>query len=170
MTQDRKETGLSDELLQRYFDEELTAVERVDVEARLDASARLRLDAMSELRMLLRVRTNAAASGVSLSSAIDVIERAPVTTTPTSPTRRRWLPLSAVGGFLAAAAAVLFFMRPVDRLPTNEANVEMLEVQGAVATVFRIEDHGDPTRTATVIWSDEDESGTNDPSQGKVTE
>ncbi len=176
MTQHRStmKDELPDELLQRYFDEALAPGERAEVEARLDADARLRLDALTELRSLLRERTAAEASGVDFSSTIEAIARAeiPLIADPPPVRRRRALmPLSAVGGFLAAAAAIFVLWRPVisqqarfDSVQTDEAEVETLEVQGAIATVFKIEDSADPSRSATVIWADDDDAA--DPGPG----
>jgi len=144
---------ISDELLQRYFDDELPADERLSLESRLDGDARLRLDALGELRGLFRAHVAEDASSVDFSSVIDSIERAPLSSAPTRP-RRRFLPISALGGLLAAAAALVFFFRPVTpvRAPGNLAEVEMLEVQGALATVFNVENGDDST---TVIWADD---------------
>jgi anti-sigma factor RsiW len=146
---------IADELLQRYFDGELSPEERRDVEARLDADARLRLEALGELRGLLRAHAEESAADLSrlsdLSETIAAIER---TSPPAAtPRRRRWIPMSAMGGLLAAAAALVLFLRPIGAVPgSNHADIESLEVQGAVATVFHVEHGGDD---ATIIWTDE---------------
>lgn len=143
---------LSDELLQRYFDGELPADERLALEARLDTDARLRLEALAELRGLFRASVAEEASSVDLSSVIESIARtAPVAA---ARPRRRLLPMSALGGLLAAAAALVFLFRPItpSRAPGNLAEVETLEVQGAIATVFNVENGDD---SATVIWADD---------------
>jgi len=147
-------SAISDELLQRYFDGEVSPEERRDVEARLDADARLRLEALAELRGLLRAHAEDGAPD--LSGAIAAIERLPMPSpAPVSRPRRRWIPMSAMGGLLAAAAALAFFLRPV--VPTriaggNHADIESLEVEGAVATVFRVGEGADET---TIIWADD---------------
>jgi anti-sigma factor RsiW len=145
--------AIADELLQRYFDGELSPEERRDVEARLDADARLRLEALAELRGLLRAHAEEPAVDLSsLSSTIDAIERTRAPAAP-APRRRRWIPMSAMGGLLAAAAALVLFLRPVGPVVgSNHADIESLEVQGAVATVFHVEHGGDD---ATIIWTDE---------------
>ena len=160
-----QEGALSDELLQRYFDEALSPSERAEVETRLDADARLRPDALTGLRGLLREHSRAEASGIDLSSTIDAIAQAALPTANPVPSqaahrRRTLLPLSAAGGFLAAAVAVFMLWQPLQLMrghQTNEAEVESLEVQGAIATVFRVEDGADPSHTATVIWTDDEE-------------
>lgn len=139
--------GISDELLQRYFDGELSAAESVELEPRLDADARLRLEALGELRVLLRAE--AAAEAVDLSGTIDAIARSAAP--PPAPRRR--VPRSAVGGLLAAVAALVFFLRPVTpNVMPSLAEVESLDVAGAVATVFEIDNGAD---SATIIWADE---------------
>ena len=149
---------VSDELLQRYFDGELPDAERAEVEAHLagrdGSDARMRLEALGELRALLRVSSQVESSHVDFSATVAAIGRQAV-----APVKRKrtLMPLSAVGGFLAAAAALAFLIIPTHRVPTNEAEVESLEVQGALATVFRVPDSVDSNRTTTVIWASLDD-------------
>ncbi len=166
-------TGLSDDLLQRYFDDALSSSERADVEARLDADGRLRLEALAELRSLLRDRVTAEASTIDFSSTIDAIEKTERARSGAAAPRRRGLlaPLTAIGGFLAAGAAVFLLWRPsaIDpqrvavappAVQSNEAEVETLEMRGAVASVFTVDDEADPASRVTVIWADDaDEDG-----------
>jgi anti-sigma factor RsiW len=150
------DAAISDEQLQRYFDGELGPVERGEVEARLDADARLRLEALSELRGLLRAQAQGEEEQVdlsALSATIDAIGRQPQTAVVAQP-KRRWIPMSAAGAFLAAAAAVMFLVMP--RAPSrvsggNHAVVESLEVEGSLATVFHVTSGDDE---ATIIWAD----------------
>lgn len=147
---------LSDDLLQRYHDRELSAAERAEVEARLDGDSRLRLEALDELRGLLKSHAEAESSGVDFGSLITVIENAPraVNQAP-SKKRRSIVPLSAVGAFAAGAFALFFFLRA--GVPSNEAQVESLEVSGGSATVLRMTDDKNPNQTTTIIWASLDE-------------
>jgi anti-sigma factor RsiW len=150
-----KISPITDEELQRYFDDELSANERASVEARLDADARLRLEALHELRSVLRAHADVHADLSPLSSVIDAIERTPLGATPLrAPVKRRWLPMSAVGGLLAAAAALVVFLHPIapNVVGGNASEIESLEVQGELATVFHVESGND---RATVIWTDD---------------
>lgn len=72
------------------------------------------------------------------------------------PMRRRWaVPASAMAGLLAMAAVFLFFLWPTAR-PSNNCDVESLEVAGGSALVMQVPgEHGDAT---TVIWMDHQES------------
>jgi hypothetical protein len=165
----RGDGPLPDELLQRYFDEALSPAERADVEARLDADARMRLDALAELRTLLRGRVAAEAAGVDLSSTIDAIAAAPVAASA-KPRRGFARPVAALG-LLAVAAAIALWVGRTGPAPERTgsgpavvaegkpAEVETLEVQGAVASVFTIEkdDDGADPEPATVIWADDDD-------------
>jgi anti-sigma factor RsiW len=154
--------GISDELLQRYFDGELSPNERAQVEARLDGDARLKLDALGEMRVLFRAELSPETPALDFSSTFDAISHAPIVASVPAARRRRFLPMSAAGGLMAAAAALFLFLRPV--APTmnvqNAASVEMLEAEGTLASVFQIENGGEH---ATVIWNDATPS-----SQGEV--
>ena len=155
---------ISDELLQRYHDGELTAEERAGVEARLDADAKIRLEALAELGSLLRAHSTYEAQADRslsvLSSTIAAIEKRPLATAPSSARIRRSLvPVSALGLLAAGAMALFFFVRPVG--PHNDAHVESLEVTGSSpATVMQMPDENDPSHTTTVIWATlDDEDG-----------
>jgi anti-sigma factor RsiW len=149
--------GISDDLLQRYFDGELSPEERARVEARLDDGARLRLDALADLRVALRHELTREPPGLDFSATFDAIERAaPSAAVPAR--RRRLLPMSAAGGLVAAAAALFLFLRPgpvpIHGAPPevqSAASVETLESQGALASVFQVDNGRDH---ATVIWTD----------------
>lgn len=156
---------ISDELLQRYHDGELTTEERADVEARLDADAKIRLEALAELGGLLRVHSayeaQADRSLSPLAATIAAIEKRPIAVAPpVSRVRRSLVPASAMGLLAAAAMALFFFVRPMG--PHNDAHVESLEVTGSsVATVMQMPDATDPNHTTTVIWAtlDDGEAG-----------
>ena len=175
MTHDPNHRGpLPDELLQRYFDEALSPAERADVEARLDADARLRLDALGELRTLLRGRVAAEAASVDFSSTIDAIAAAPVVSTA-KPRRGFARPVAALALLAVAAAVALWVGRtgpggtgpaaPAVVAEGKPAEVETLEVQGAVASVFTIDkdDDGADPAPATVIWADDDDDDEEQP-------
>ena len=157
----RNPSHLSDDLLQRYHDGELSAAERTEVEARLDGDSRLRLEALDELRGLLRSHAAAESSGVDFGSVITAIESSPraVLAAP-SKKRRSLVPLSAVGAFAAGAFALFFFLRA--GVPSNEAQIESLEVSGGSATVLRMHDDKNPDQTTTVIWASLDEEAGDD--------
>ncbi len=154
--------GISDELLQRYFDGELSPDERAQVEARLDGDARLKLDALGEMRVLFRAELSPETPALDFAATFDAISRAPMGASLPLARRRRFLPMSAAGGLVAAAAALFLFLRPVApiRNVQNAANVEMLETDGTLASVFQVENGGEH---ATVIWNDSTPS-----SQGEV--
>jgi anti-sigma factor RsiW len=154
--------GVSDELLQRYFDGELSPDERAQVEARLDGDARIKLDALGEMRGLFRAELGAEPPSLDFSATFDAIARAPIVAPVPAARRRRLLPMSAAGGLVAAAAALFLFLRPVapTRTVQSAASVEMLEAEGALASVFQVENGGEH---ATVIWNDATPS-----SQGEV--
>jgi anti-sigma-K factor RskA len=157
--------SISDELLQRYHDGELTAEERASVEAQLDGDAKLRLEAIAELGGLLRGHSAYEAAQVDFSSTIEAIARAPqVVTAPQndkrqSKLRRSLMPASAMSALAAGALALFFFMRPV--VVHNDAHVESLEVTGSSpATVMQMPDANDPSHTTTVIWATLDDKDT----------
>ncbi|MEO6954682.1 MAG: hypothetical protein ABI321_22980 [Polyangia bacterium] len=157
----RTSSHLSDDLLQRYHDGELSAVDRVDVESRLDGESRLRLEALDELRGLLRTHSAAECSGVDFASIIDAIEKSPPAVAKAPPRKRRGLvSLSAFSAFAAGAFALFFFLRSGP--PSNEAAVESLEVSGGSATVLRMPDDRNPNQTTTIIWASLEE----EPGQG----
>ncbi len=164
-----QEKALSDEMLQRYHDDELSAAERTHVEANLDGDGRARLTALSELHELLGAHHALETDRVDLSSTIDAIERsAPVAVAAPAPERRRLLPVSVLGVLAAAAACMfMFFGRGTAGMQSNEAEIESLEVEGGAATVLRMQDDSDPAQTTTVIWAslddnDEDEDDDDD--------
>ena len=41
--------------------------------------------------------------------------------------------------------------------PSNECDVETIEVEGALASVFRVNDQHGRDATTTIIWAEEDE-------------
>lgn len=157
----RNPSHLSDDLLQRYHDAELSAIERGDVEARIDGDARLRLEALDELGGLLRTHAATESSGVDFSSLIDAIEKSPPAVMAEAPPRKRrsLVPLSALSAFAAGAFALFFFLR--SGVPSNEAQIESLEVSGGSATVLRMPDDKNG-QTTTIIWASLDDEGNDD--------
>jgi anti-sigma factor RsiW len=144
--------SISDELLQRYHDGELTTEERASVESQLDADARLRLEAIAELGGLLRGHAAYEAASIDFSSTIAAIERAPKAVAAPKKARRSLVPASAMSMLAAGALALFFFMRPA--VVHNDAHVESLEVTGSSpATVMQMPDATDPSHTTTVIWA-----------------
>jgi anti-sigma factor RsiW len=148
-----------DERLQRYFDGELSAAERAEVEAALTEDDRLKLAALGELRGLVGNTLMAEAAEVDLWPAL---EGKLGEGKAAGKARRRWgmraHPASwSAGLVMAAAAALLFFVQPWHPAhATDNCDVESLETSGAVATVFKLGDmphNGDSS--ATVIWTEE---------------
>lgn len=141
-----------DEKLLRLHDGELGDEESESLRAELSAEEREKLAALDELGGLLRGALGAEAeeAKVDLWSGLEgrLAERPP-------PARRRsWAPLMAIAT-LAAAALALVLLRPA-AAPSNHAEIESLEVAGAMATVLEVpDDRGDST---TVIWMDHEES------------
>jgi anti-sigma factor RsiW len=156
-----------DERLQRYFDGELPAEERAQVEAALTEDDRLKLAALGEVRGLVANALAAEAADVDLWGGIErqlgVVGGGGGKARDKA--RRRWglraHPASWSAGFvsLAAAAALLFFVQPWHSAHAqNGCEIESLETEGAVATVIHMDDaphRGD--EATTVIWTTEDD-------------
>jgi anti-sigma factor RsiW len=141
-----------DERLQRFFDGELSPEERARFEAELGDEDRERLAALGEMGGLLRSALEAEAAQVDVWPAVERgLKRDRL---------RRWRHRlrgpAGVGLMVAMAASlVLFLGRP---LPTNECDIESLEVGGAAATVMRVRDvHHGGDATTTIIWTDEED-------------
>jgi anti-sigma factor RsiW len=154
----KPEFKIDDELLQRYFDDALIDAERARVEAALTDEDRERLAALAEMRALLSGALDAAAGDVDLVPAIERGLRRPGR-------RRAWWRGAGARGFAsfaaaAAALAVALFVthpwRPPH--PSNECDVEVLDVEGGLATVLRVSDphHGEDA-TTTIIWTETEE-------------
>lgn len=151
-----------DERLQRYFDGELTAGERAEVEAVLTDDDRLKLAALGEVRGLVANALLAEAAEVDLWPALEA--QLGGGGKAKARARRRWglsaRPASWSAGLVSvAAAALLFFVQPWhSRHPQNGCDIESLETGGAMATVIQMDDaphSGD--ESTTVIWTSEDD-------------
>jgi anti-sigma factor RsiW len=138
-----------DELLQRYFDEALPPEDRAALEARFTEEDRERLASLGEVRETLR-SAFAAEAPTDLRETVKRRLRR-------RKQRRRGFRVSSFG--LAAACVallVLFRLRPL-HAPTNECDIESLEVEGSMATVFRVSDTGHESGpTTTIIWTEEE--------------
>jgi anti-sigma factor RsiW len=149
--------------LQRYFDGELSANERAEVEAALTDDDRLKLAALGEVRGLVANALTAEAAEVDLWSTLE--KQLGREGKAASKARSRWgmraHPASWSAGLVtaAAAAALLFFVQPWHPAhATNGCDVESLETSGAMATVFNLSDtphKGDASTT--VIWTEEED-------------
>jgi len=150
-----------DELLQRYFDGELPAEERARLEAAFTEDDRLKLAALGEVRGLVANALAAEAADVDLWAGIE--SHLGGGGKAQQKARRRWgmraHPASWSAGLLsiAAAAALLFFVRPWHPAHAdNDCDIVSIETSGAVATVFHMSDaphRGDGSTT--VIWTEE---------------
>ena len=153
-----------DERLQRYFDGELSAEERSQVEAALTEDDQLKLAALGEVRGLVANALTAEAADVDLWAGIE--RHLGGGGKAQAKARRRWglraHPASWSAGLLsvvAMAAALLFFVQPWHSAHAqNGCDIESLETTGAVATVIHMDDaphKGD--EATTVIWTTEDD-------------
>ena len=153
-----------DERLQRYFDGELSAEERAEVEASLTEDDRLKLAALGEVRGLVANALTAEAADIDLWPALEK-QLGGGGGKAAAKARRRWgimaHPASWSAGLVsvAAAAALLFFVQPWHSAHAqNGCEIESLETEGAVATVIHMDDaphRGD--ESTTVIWTTEDD-------------
>ena len=149
------------ERLQRYFDGELEPEERAAFEAALTEDDRLKLAALGELRGLVGNTLQAEAAGIDLWPAL---EKQLGLGKAATKARRRWglraHPASWSAGLvsMAAAAALLLFVQPWHSgHPQNGCDIESLETQGAVATVFDIDGAHRGDEGTTVIWTTEED-------------
>jgi anti-sigma factor RsiW len=154
----KPEFKVDDELLQRYFDDALIDAERARVEAALTEEDRERLFALAEMRGLLSNALGAAAGDVDL---VPLVQRE--LRRPARPSGW-WRGAGARGfaSFAAAAAALavaLFVTQPWrPPHPSNECDVEMLDVEGGLASVLRVSDpHHGEDGTTTIIWTETEE-------------
>ncbi len=162
--------SVNDERLQRYFDGELPANERVALEQALaqpghqSADLHARLVALGQLRNVIDHTLTAEADAAdldlwpALAARLDAADADAAAKKQT--VVRRWrdrLRRSSMstGLAIAAVAALLLVVRPWHpRHPENDCDVESLEVDGAMATVMSLSDaphHGDGTTT--IIFS-----------------
>jgi anti-sigma factor RsiW len=142
------------DMLQRYFDDELAPDERARFEAEMTEDDRLRLAALGEMRLLLNHSLEPAADLDLWSGVSKQLDK--------QKAHRGWLRRRSVGGaasvLLAAVATLIFLVHPWH--PThaeNDCDVESLEVDNGYATVMQIHDmphEGDGTTT--IIWAEED--------------
>jgi anti-sigma factor RsiW len=164
-----------DERLQRYFDGELAPAERAEVEAALTEDDRLKLAALGELRGLVGNALQAEAADIDLWPALESklglggataadLAGAGSSGKAAAKARRRWglraHPASWSAGLvsMAAAAALLLFVQPWHSgHPQNGCDIESLETQGAVATVFDIDGAHRGDEGTTVIWTTEED-------------
>jgi anti-sigma factor RsiW len=150
--------------VQEYFDGELTGDERARFEAELTADDRERLAALGEMRALLNHALDADAGEVDIWSGVSkqLGQKQPQVGQASgarrgATKRRRYF--GGAGVFLAAAAALVLFVRPWHpRHPSDNCDVEDLEFHGGYASVIELDDvpHKGDTN-ATLIWTDDDE-------------
>ena len=160
-----------DALLHRYHDGELSPAERARVEAGLGPLERDKLAALDELGGSLRAMYGGAADRFdawpALERELSQAAGPAAAVAPTAPSakvlpferpvrRRRSLWFSSSMAVAAAAAALLVVMRvgPTAVHPTNDCDVDEIEVSGAVDTILKLDDddHGGST---TVLWIEE---------------
>jgi anti-sigma factor RsiW len=154
-----------DERLQRYFDGELTPAERAEVEASLTEEDQLKLAALGEVRGLVGNALAAEAAEIDLWPALEkeLGAKGKASGKAAASTRRRWglraHPASWSAGLAGlAAAALLLVVQPWH--PSHAQNgmeIESLETEGAVATVFDIDGAHRGDESTTVIWTTEED-------------
>jgi hypothetical protein len=179
-----------DELLQRYFDGELSPDERAKVEASLTAEEQSKLAALAELGGLVRGALEAEAQAFDLWPGLEAaLAREAVPTAATggggaagaasspaagaasSPAagaagllggavRRLRWWAAGTASTLAAGAALLFVLMP--GATTNDCDIEELEVSGSTALVTKT---GDSRDDATIIWTMELDDGEVEPDE-----
>jgi anti-sigma factor RsiW len=159
-------SDLKDDLLQRYFDDELAPAERAEVEARLDDEDQERLAALGELRLLLNATLDKEAAQVDLWPGIEQAlggggdHAARKAAVGAFRRRARIGVVAAIGALAAAAAVVLLLVRTP--APTNVAavpggtEIEDLETEGSMVTVVT-EDDDDDDGATTILWMTDDE-------------
>jgi anti-sigma factor RsiW len=142
--------------LQRYLDGEMEAEERARFEASLGAEERAQLAMLGMTGQAVRNALVAEAAGVDLWPAIEA-------KLGVRPVRRssRWRRFGLSSGLLAVAAAAGFFLLMQPGHPSNNCDVESLEVDGSLATVMTLHDNHrhivgkESDHTMTVIWHEE---------------
>src|SRR5262245_55534472 len=142
----------ADDLLHRYHDGELELAERARVEASLDETSREKLAALDELGGALRGLYQGQAAEF---DAWPAVERG-IASAKVVPFTRRLRSRSAmwISSVAAAAAVLAVVVLPRGGQPSNDCDVDELEVSGAVATILKLDDdnHGGST---TVVWIEE---------------
>jgi anti-sigma factor RsiW len=141
-------------MLARYLDGELTPAERGELEALLDDQDRARLAALTDIGAAVRAALAGESEPVDLWPGVEAgIERA----------RRhaRWQRARRPGmlgaGLLVAGAALMLLLAPLKRVrPTNECDIESLEVAGTQTAVFKVPDPERQGLTTTIIWTEEE--------------
>jgi anti-sigma factor RsiW len=149
----------SSDTLQRYFDGELPEAERRAFEAALTDDDRERLAALSEMRGLLRNTLAGASAEVDVWPGIELeVARQAKRSWRERLSARRILGTSAAGMLLAAAAAFLLIVKPWHPAhPSDNCDVESLEVSGGLATVLQMHDTPHSGDATTIIWTTEEE-------------
>ncbi len=152
-----------DDLLQRYFDDELGAEARAAFEAAMTDEDRERLAALAEMRALLVSTLDAEAADVDILAGVErklglpKKKKAAVRGWRDRVRGRTFLGTSA-GLLMAAAAAFLFMLGPWQaEHPTNNCDVEHLEVSGSTATVLTVNDVAHTGDSTTIIWTTEED-------------
>ena len=153
------DTSNGDERLHRYHDGELAPEERARVDASLqsDPEAQRKLAALGDLGGALRAAYGQAGGASEGFDVWPAVERGIADSKVVSLSqrlRRRaapiWISTMAVA---AAALAFAVFPRPWDGHPTNNCEIDEIEVSGANATIMKVADvHGGAT---TVLWLEE---------------
>ena len=147
-----------DDKVQRYFDGEMPLPERVAFEAAMTDREREQLAALAEMRGLIQTSLEAEAAGFDIAATVEERLRGE-TRGAVVPLKRRLRPRmllgTSAGLLIAAAAAFLFLLRPHLSHPSDDCDIEQLEVAGAEATVLTLPDHHGTNTT--IIWTTEED-------------
>ena len=149
-----------EELLHRYHDGELEKEAADKLAAELSPSEQQKLSALQELDGLIAGTLAAEADARKLDLWAAIENQLPPLESEKSAAkvlpflRRRAVQVTAVLSSLAAAAALMLFLRP--STPSNRCDIEELDVAGQSATVIAVPDeHGQETA---LIWFDHQET------------
>jgi anti-sigma factor RsiW len=145
------------DVLHRLHDGALPPEERARIEARLDDGARLQLAAIDDVGQAVRGAMDSSTAGFDVWAAVEKeIAPAKVLSFRERLARRRPAPVW-ISTLVAAAAAAAFLLLParLSALPSNNCDIESLDVTGGSATVMKLDDpHGEGTTT--VVWLEEE--------------
>jgi hypothetical protein len=150
-----------DQLLCRLHDGELEAGEAGTLRSQLTDEEMQKLHALAEVDALIANTLTAEAQAYELDLWQEISAKLPVA--PSAPAkskvlpflRRRTVQVTAILSTLAAAAGLVFLLRPA-AYPSNHCDIEELDVAGQNATVISVSDENG--HETALIWFDHQET------------